>query len=188
MAKLDAEDGPYTAIILARAGMVRLGFGDRITSDIRPPTLYHAVSQGALGVEIRSDDAFAKQLCTAFTHQPTQWRCLAERSCLRVLEGGCSVPVGVHTALVGDGRELKITGCVTGIDGRVHVEHTMVEPVGSAADAEAVGAQMAKILIETGAKEILDAIAVDREKRIGEAKAADEVAKIESAMEATVQA
>ncbi|EIN13152.1 porphobilinogen deaminase [Punctularia strigosozonata HHB-11173 SS5] len=188
LAKLDAEDGPYTAIVLARAGMDRLGFGDRITADIGPPTLYYAVGQGALCIEARADDAFARELGAAITHRRTQWECLAERACLRVLEGGCSVPVGVHTTLVDAGDEggksaLRMTGCVTGIDGRLHVEHTLNEPVGSLEEAEAVGVQMAKILIDTGAKEILDAVAADREKRVGEAKAADEVTKIETAMD-----
>ena len=56
MAKLDAPDGPYAALVLAKAGMVRVGMGARITSDVPPPTLFYAVSQGALGIEIRSDD------------------------------------------------------------------------------------------------------------------------------------
>ncbi|KAL0960710.1 hypothetical protein HGRIS_005735 [Hohenbuehelia grisea] len=188
MAKLDAEDGPYAALILAKAGMVRVGFGDRLTSDILPPTLYHAVSQGALGVEIRSDDAEALRLCAALTHWETEWRCLAERACLRVLEGGCSVPVGVFSELSAPAGEqkgvLKLTGCVTAIDGQTHVEHAVEESVASREEAEALGAKLAKILIETGAKEILDEINIDREKRIGEAKTADEAAKIESAMAA----
>ena len=102
MAKLDAPDSPYAAIILAKAGMVRLGWGDRITSDLAPPTLLHAVSQGALAIEIRADDAQARALCAAISHWPTQWACAAERACLRVLEGGCSVPVGVSSRLVED--------------------------------------------------------------------------------------
>ncbi|KAI0296678.1 porphobilinogen deaminase, dipyromethane cofactor binding domain-containing protein [Russula brevipes] len=99
-AKLDDPDGPYAALILAKAGLLRLGFDDRVTCDVVAPTLFHAVGQGALAVEIRADDAEARRLCSALTHWPTSWRCLAERACLRVLEGGCSVPVGVHSELV----------------------------------------------------------------------------------------
>jgi hydroxymethylbilane synthase len=80
--------------------MVRLGMGDRLTADLAPPVLYYAVSQGALGIEIRSDDAEAMELCKKLTHRETQWTCLAERACLRVLEGGCSVPVGIQSALL----------------------------------------------------------------------------------------
>lgn len=175
MAKLDAPDGPYAALILAKAGMVRLGMGNRITSDVAPPTLFHAVSQGALGVEIRSDDAEALALCKKLTHRETAWRCSAERACLRVLEGGCSVPVGVASALAAgeNGEVLTLTGCVTGIDGTEHVQHTLTETVASLEDAERVGAKLAKILMDSGAKKILDEINVDRTRRVDEAAEAD---------------
>lgn len=176
MAKLDAPDGPYAALVLAKAGMVRLGMGDRITTDISPPTLFHAVSQGALGVEVRSDDVEAIELCKRLTHRETAWRCLAERACLRVLEGGCSVPVGVSSALVPSdkGEVLKLTGCVTGIDGKDHVEYTLEEVVSSSEEAEDAGVRLAKILIDSGAKKILDDINVDRDRRVDEAKVTDQ--------------
>ncbi|KAJ7151619.1 porphobilinogen deaminase [Mycena filopes] len=174
MAKLDAEDGPYAALILAKSGMVRLGKGDRLTADLTPPTLYHAVSQGALAVEIRSDDAEAMALCKQLTHRATEWSCLAERACLRVLEGGCSVPVGVSTQLDKEGG-LKMTGCVTSLDGGLHVEHTLKEKIASPQDAEAVGARLAKILIDSGAGKILADINKDRERRIEEADAKETV-------------
>ena len=144
MAKLDAPDSPFTAIVLAKAGMVRNGWGARLTCDLGPPTIFPAVSQGALGVEIRADDAQARALCAAISHWPTQWACAAERACLRVLEGGCSVPVGVSSRLVEDGEggrkgRLALTGCVTSLEGDRHVEHTVEEDVGSEEDAEAVG-------------------------------------------------
>ncbi|KAF8973837.1 hypothetical protein BDZ97DRAFT_1777070, partial [Flammula alnicola] len=130
---------------------------NRITSDIAPPTLYHAVSQGALAVEVRSDDVEAIELCKKLTHRETSWKCRAERACLRVLEGGCSVPVGVASGLAAgqSGEVLTLTGCVTGIDGKDHVEHTLEEVVTSVEDAEKVGEKLAKILMESGAKKIL---------------------------------
>ena len=165
-----------------------MGWQERISSDIAPPTLFHAVSQGALAIEIRTDDAQSRALCRAITHWQTEWRCAAERACLRVLEGGCSVPVGVSTELVQDGAGqagvLKITGCVTSLTGDRHIEHTLEDKVASIADAEAVGARLATILLETGAKEILKEINEDREKRIGEAKSEEEKAKIEAAIAA----
>ncbi|KAK7468499.1 porphobilinogen deaminase [Stygiomarasmius scandens] len=168
LAKLDDPDGPYAAIILAKSGMVRLGMGHRLTSDLGPPTLYHAVSQGALAIEIRSDDTEALELCKRITHRDTAWRCLAERACLRVLEGGCSVPVGVATAL--EDNVLSITGCVTSLDGSQHVEHTIKESVSSVEEVEDMGARLAKKLMQTGAKEILDEINRDRERRAAEAE------------------
>lgn len=80
---------------------------------------------------------------------------------------------------------LTLTGSVTAIAGDKHVEHTLSEKVQSVEEAEALGAKLARILIDTGAKEILDDINKDRELRIGEAKSADEVGKIHAAMEAT---
>ncbi|KAJ4485492.1 porphobilinogen deaminase, dipyromethane cofactor binding domain-containing protein [Lentinula aciculospora] len=171
MAKLDAPDGPFVAIILAKAGMVRLGMGDRLTTDLVPPLLYHAVSQGALAIEIRSDDTDALEICQRITHRETAWRCLAERACLRKLEGGCSVPVGVGSSL--DGNVLTITGCVTALDGSKHVQHTMKESVASEQQAEDVGTRLAVTLIETGAKEILDYIIVDRQEKIRVAQEQD---------------
>jgi len=179
-AKLDDPDGPYTSLILAKAGLLRLGFGDRVTSDIVPPTLFHAVGQGALAVEIRADDAEARTLCDALTHWQTSWRCLAERACLRVLEGGCSVPVGVHSELVpnpkaspaaeGGGGDvstarLRLVGTITAVDGQRHVEQEIEREVKSAEEAEELGAQVARLLIEAGGREILDDVAKDRERR-----------------------
>jgi hydroxymethylbilane synthase len=182
LAKLDAADGPYAALILAKAGLVRVGMGNRVSSDISPPTLFHAVSQGALAIEVRSDDTEAIELCKKLTHRETSWKCSAERSCLRVLEGGCSVPVGVASELVVQqgGEVLTLTGCVTAVDGKEHVEHTLSEVVKCVEDAEKVGAKLARILMETGAKKILDDINVDRDRRVSEAKIEDQIKATES--------
>ncbi|KII86329.1 hypothetical protein PLICRDRAFT_43922 [Plicaturopsis crispa FD-325 SS-3] len=191
MKKLDDPDGPYAALILANAGLARLGMGDRITHNFTAPTLYHAVSQGALGVEIRSDDAESRALCASLMHWETQWGCLAERACLRVLEGGCSVPVGVESVLEHRGQAgekralLRLAGCVTAIDGQTQVEHVVSVEVASVEEAEEVGVQLARTLLSTGAKAILDDITKDRDRRVGEAKSADEVANIETMMEGT---
>lgn len=156
--------------------------GDRITSDITPPTLLHAVSQGALGVEIRSTDSEALALCQRLTHWQTQYRCLAERACLRVLEGGCSVPVGVSTILKeisgSDARpmsgELVLTGCVTSVDGADHVEETLRRDVESPSDAEELGVEVARALLKAGAKKILDDINQDRARRVQAAEKQDD--------------
>lgn len=150
-----------------------MGFGDRVTADLKPPTLLHAVSQGALAVEIRSDDEEAIEFCKKLSHRETLFRCLAERGCLRVLEGGCSVPVGVSTELRGD--LLRLTGCVTSLSGDEHVEHTIEQVVTNPEDAEEVGKKLAQILLESGAKKILDTINIERDRRIEEAKAQDEI-------------
>ena len=144
---------------------------DRISSDLGPPTLYHAVSQGALAIEVRGNDEEAIELCKRLTHWQTQYRCLAERACLRVLEGGCSVPVGVFTILEEDAStprcgELTLTGCVTSLDGATHVEQTLTRRVMSATDAEELGIEIAKTLLKDGARNILDEIKEDRARRV----------------------
>jgi len=94
--------------------------------------------------------------------------CTAERACLRFLEGGCSVPVGVASELVQgeNGHVLRLTGCVTSLDGRSHVEHTLEDKVESLDDAEGEGVKLAKILLEDGAKGILDEINADKKRKI----------------------
>ncbi|KAJ3487011.1 hypothetical protein NLI96_g3834 [Meripilus lineatus] len=186
-AKLDSPTSPYTALILAKAGLVRLGFGNRITADLNPPTLYHAVSQGALAIEIRSNDEKARELCRVATHEPTEWRCFAERGMLRVLEGGCSVPVGVSSEIVESSeggstkKTLKITGTVTSLDGSQHVEHTEITSVSSRQEAEDVGKKLAKALIAKGAGVILEEIGKDRERRIAESQEEEKAKASESA-------
>lgn len=133
---------------------------DRLTSDLAPPILYYAVGQGALAVEIRSSDPHARELCKSLTHRETLWRCSAERAMLRGLEGGCSVPVGVHSSLVGeDGVDVLIlVGCVTSLDGTAHVQEALEEKVSSFLEAERIGEKLAKILLQNGASSILEGI------------------------------
>ncbi|KAJ7603659.1 porphobilinogen deaminase, dipyromethane cofactor binding domain-containing protein, partial [Roridomyces roridus] len=157
LAKLDDPNSPYSALILAKAGMERVGFSERLTSDLPGTKFPYAVAQGALAIEIRSGDAAAKALCARLNDTDTELTCAAERACLQVLEGGCSVPVGVVTNLSQDG-ELEIFGCVTSVDGTEQVECTVRERVSNAADASAVGARLAQGLIEKGARKILDEI------------------------------
>jgi hydroxymethylbilane synthase len=164
LAKLDAVDGPYTALILAKAGLVRMGMTSRITADLTPPIFYHAVGQGALAVEIRSEDVEARELCKTLTHTPTQWLCLAERACLRVLEGGCSVPVGVQS-MIDDDDCLDLTACVTSVDGQHHVQCQSRTKVSDARSAEEIGEKVAKMLMSDGAQPILDEIAKQREEK-----------------------
>lgn len=155
--------------------------GDRITADLAAPILFHAVSQGALAIEIRADDQEARELCKALTHQETQWKCLAERALLRELEGGCSVPVGVSTSLSQIDKSagkltratLEITGCVTSLDGSVHVQDTLSQEVESIQGAEELGKNLATKLMANGAKVILDDITRDRRKRASDAETAE---------------
>ena len=151
MAKLDA--GEYDALILAVAGLQRLGMGDRVHQILPKEISLHAVGQGALGIECRADDAELLSLLKAIEHPETRDRCLAERSFLRELEGGCQVPIGVNTE-INDGN-LTLTGIVASVDGQKLAQDTVT---GVAQDAEQVGKELAQILRKQGAQEILDEI------------------------------
>lgn len=97
--KLDAADSNYTALILASAGLIRIGLGHRITASVASPQLYHAVGQGAIGVETRMGDRRSRDIIGSLECWKTSWRTRAERMMLQVLEGGCSVPVGCETKI-----------------------------------------------------------------------------------------
>ncbi|PKI83141.1 hydroxymethylbilane synthase [Malassezia vespertilionis] len=112
LAKLDAPDGPYTALVLAAAGLKRMDLSSRITAYLTAPVMLHAVGQGALGVEVRTPtgtgtrDAHIKALIASVGDWRTTWRCAAERALLHRIEGGCSVPLGVTTTFA-DHREVE---------------------------------------------------------------------------------
>lgn len=149
--KLDS--GEYDAIVLAVAGLQRLGMAERIHQVLASDVSLHAVGQGALGIECRADDAEVLAFLKALEHQPTAQRCAAERAFLRELEGGCQVPIGVNTSIEGD--TLTLTGMVISLDGQQIVKDTIA---GSADQAEALGIELAQRLRSAGAQEILDAI------------------------------
>jgi hydroxymethylbilane synthase len=173
LAKLDAPTSPYTALILAHAGLERINLGHRTTSLISPPQIHYAVGQGALGIETRAGDEETEALVRQIGHWPTEWRTKAERACLRKLEGGCSVPVGVSSTFTPSAEAasgssphagtLSLTGTVTSLDGSEHVVFTVADrPLASADDAEAAGLEVAEGLIAGGAGEILAAIAASK--------------------------
>ncbi|MBR8838046.1 MAG: hydroxymethylbilane synthase [Stigonema ocellatum SAG 48.90 = DSM 106950] len=151
MAKLDA--GEYDALILAVAGLQRLGMSDRIHQVLPTEISLYAVGQGALGIECRADDPQVLSLLKAIEHVPTRDRVLAERAFLRELEGGCQVPIGVSTHL--DGNTLTLTGIVASVDGKHVVKDTVR---GAANEPEQLGIKLAQSLRQQGAQEILDEI------------------------------
>ncbi|WP_299489259.1 hydroxymethylbilane synthase [Acaryochloris sp. IP29b_bin.137] len=149
--KLDA--GEYDGIILAVAGLQRLGFGDRIHQVIPADISLHAVGQGALGIECREGDEEIMTFIKALEHEPSAHRCTAERSFLHELEGGCQVPIGVNTSL-SDGQ-LTLVGMVASLDGQRLIKDTVT---GSISSATQLGVDLATKLREQGAQEILEEI------------------------------
>jgi hydroxymethylbilane synthase len=148
LAKLDA--GEYDAIILAVAGLERLGLGDRVHQVIPAEISLHAVGQGALGIECRDADPEVLEVLKVLEHAPSRDRCYAERAFLRELEGGCQVPIGVNTAIE-DGI-LTLTGMVASLDGKRLIKDSVS---GDPSHGEVLGRDLAHKVREAGAGEIL---------------------------------
>ena len=149
--KLDS--GGYDCLILAAAGLSRLGFGDRIHQIIPGHISLHAVGQGALGIECVTDNQDVLDIIQVLEHAPTAGRCLAERAFLRELEGGCQVPIGVNSRI--DDHELVLTGMVASLDGKRLIRDERRGPLGNPED---VGLKLAADLKSQGAGEILQEI------------------------------
>ncbi|NDG03013.1 MAG: hydroxymethylbilane synthase, partial [Synechococcaceae bacterium WBB_34_004] len=135
----------------------RLGLADRIHELIDPNISLHAVGQGALGIECREADPQVLALIKVLEHRPTSLRCLAERSFLRSLEGGCQVPIGVNSSF-DSADNLVLTGMVASLDGKRLIRDQVQ---GSQADPEAIGIALAEKLRSRGAGEILQQIFAD---------------------------
>jgi hydroxymethylbilane synthase len=144
------DDQNLDAIILAEAGLVRLGLTNRITELLDPMWMLPAVGQGAIGLECRSDDEDTKHFVEALRDPDTFARVTAERAMLLALGGGCLVPIGV-TSQLADGL-LKLRGAVLSPDGqrRIVATHT-----GPAETPLAVGQELAAMLLAEGAGELL---------------------------------
>jgi len=149
--KLDA--GEFDCLILAAAGLTRLGLATRIHQLIDPSISLHAVGQGALGIECRQGDQAVLDTLQVLRHLPTTRRCLAERAFLRALEGGCQVPIGVNSRLEGD--TLVLTGMVASLDGQRLIRD---EARGDQKDPESIGVALAEALRRQGATAILEEI------------------------------
>ena len=154
LAKLD--EGQYDAIILASAGLIRLGMRERIKQEIDTGVSLPAVGQGAVGIECRNDDAELISLLQALNDSQTAARVLAERAMNARLEGGCQVPIGSYAVLSDD--TLTLRGLVGTPDGTTFLKASAEGPL---ADAEKIGTEVANELLEQGAKEILDALGGD---------------------------
>ena len=149
--KLDSGD--YDCLILAAAGLERLGFGDRIHQIIPGDISLHAVGQGALGIECVEGKPEVLEIIKVLEHTTTSRRCLAERAFLRELEGGCQVPIGVNSQISND--DLTLTGMVASLDGKRLIRD---QASGSAADPESIGIELAGKLKQQGAGAILKEI------------------------------
>ena len=149
--KLDED--LYDAIILAAAGLERLGHGDRIKAVIPSSVCLPAVGQGALAIECRTNDAEVRQMLDFLNDVPTVYATNAERAFLGLLEGGCQVPIGVHADVEGD--KIKIEAIIAALDGSTVLRDTVEGP---ASDAVALGQALGRKMLANGGQEILAAI------------------------------
>lgn len=148
MAKLERNN--LDAIILAAAGVERLGWGDRITERLSIDVCLPAVGQGSIGIEIREGDQDVSAVVQKINHAPTWAAITAERALLKKLEGGCQIPIGALGTV--DGDQLTLKGVVAGLDGQELIRDQISGPV---AEAAALGVNLALRLLEMGADKIL---------------------------------
>ncbi|MDO5543949.1 MAG: hydroxymethylbilane synthase [Acinetobacter sp.] len=151
LSKLD--DGQYDAIILASAGLKRLGLAERIRHTIQPDVSLPAVGQGALGLECRSQDQAVLDLILPLMHAETNVCVRAERAFNAYLEGGCQVPIAGYATL--QNGQLQIEGRVGSVDGQTILKAVQY---GAPEQAEMLGEELAKALLEQGAGELLKAL------------------------------
>ncbi len=151
LGKLDKGD--YDAIILAVAGLKRLGLEARIRTALTPEECLPAVGQGAVGIECRLDDVRTRELLAPLAHVETTLRVAAERAMNMRLEGGCQVPIGSYAEL--DGDTLWLRALVGAPDGTQMVRG---ERRGPSSEAESMGISLAEELLNAGAREILQEV------------------------------
>lgn len=148
-----AENGEVDVVILASAGITRMGWADRITGYIPTTQMISAVGQGAIGIEIREDDEFMREVCAKISDPDTLTCVTAERIVMRRLEGGCQVPIGAYARLEGD--LLVMDAMVGSVDGtqivRDYLEGPADDPIG-------LGERMVESLLAKGAHEILEVV------------------------------
>lgn len=146
------DEGQYAAIVLAAAGLKRLGWAARIAEILPAEAMCPAVGQGALAIETRATGA-GRDACAALNHAATHSAVAAERAFLRALGGGCQVPIGAHATV--DGSRLQLMGLVIAPDGSAVVRG---ERQGAADEAEDIGAALGAEVLAAGARTILEAI------------------------------
>jgi hydroxymethylbilane synthase len=147
------DEGRYTAIVLAAAGLKRMGWDDRIAEILSISYMCPAVGQGALAIETRADGGPAHEICGKLDHPATRVAVTAERALLAALGGGCQVPIGAYATL--EGGELNLTAVVATPDGARLIRRNAAGPEGS---AEELGSQLGAELLDAGADDILEAV------------------------------
>jgi hydroxymethylbilane synthase len=148
--KMETEN--LAGVMLAAAGILRMGFGDRVTTFLQPDSMIPAIGQGALAIETRADDPRTADVVTSLNHDDTAQCVQVERAFLRRMGGGCQVPMAAHCVI--DGGRLKVTAAVVHPDGTPIIRDTLEGRMGDAS----TGSKLADTLIERGADTILRSV------------------------------
>lgn len=160
LAKLDDPDRKYSCLILAAAGLERLGLLDRANQYLEGPVMYQAPGQGALAIEILTEDTEVAELLKSIDHYETRLCTWAERGMMRYLQGGCSVPIGCESKY--ENGTLTLTGAVISVDGQTAIYATSTSTPKNDNDASLLGEKVAQMMIDQGAKQVLADIALTR--------------------------
>ncbi|OQY50760.1 MAG: hydroxymethylbilane synthase [Candidatus Parabeggiatoa sp. nov. 2] len=144
------DNGDYDAIVLAAAGLKRLGMAERIREVLKPDIILPAIGQGAIGIECRQNDAQTLELISVLNDTPTQQRIIAERALNERLGGGCQVPIGGFAQIDEDGLHLQ--GLVGDIQGKQVIRHTIHGPIDL---GDQLGKQLGNELLAQGADKLL---------------------------------
>ncbi len=153
------DEGYCTAMIMAAAGLERLGLDNRISELIDPELIIPAVAQGAIGIEIRENDNFIADILSKINHPETAKIASAERIFLRTLEGGCQVPIGAYTAIQDD--IIKITGFISGANGLPFIKDSVS---GHINDADKLAKKLANAFLNKDAEDILTEVRIYNQK------------------------
>jgi hydroxymethylbilane synthase len=151
------ESGEYDAIVVAKAGLDRLGWSQRISEVLSPELCMPAVGQGAIAVECRLRDTEAADLLGMLDDAESRAAIIAERAMLSALQGGCQVPIGAWARI--ERGELVMEACVCSVDGSQYVKQRAAAPPDQ---ASALGEHLARLLIESGAQNILEEVSRQR--------------------------
>ncbi|RKX79595.1 MAG: hydroxymethylbilane synthase [Spirochaetes bacterium] len=151
------KEGLANALILAGAGLLRAGYEEEITEFIPMDIMLPAACQGIIAMETREDDPFCAEIVEAVTHSETFICAKAERAFLKIMEGGCQVPIGCYSQLNGTGIESKfsVTGLISDLEGKRLIRKSAM---GAVPEAEKISAKLAEEILASGGVEILDEI------------------------------
>ena len=145
------EEGKYDAILLASAGLNRLGWSNRITEEISHEIIIPAMGQGALGIETRLGDSKTYNFISSLNHEQTNYEVSAERALVGKLDGGCQVPIGAYAKT--EDNLITLKGLVSSLDGKIIHKSEIVGPID---DAINIGQDLGEELLKMGANEILE--------------------------------